>query len=129
MDTSMKVSTQNVQMLRPSGTGESQGKASLAPSGGEAVSGTRQGGGAAEAAQQAERNADKVAEAVDRINDFVQVVQRDLEFSVHDDTGRTVVRVFDSGSEELVRQFPADEILAIAERIDEVRGLLVSDQA
>ncbi|ABI56055.1 flagellar protein FlaG [Alkalilimnicola ehrlichii MLHE-1] len=129
MDASMKVSTLNVQPLRPSGGSESQGKVSLAPAGAEAVSAARMGDGAAETARQAEKAAEQVGQAVDRINDFVQVVQRDLEFSVHDDTGRTVVRVFDTNSEELVRQFPADEILALAEQLDRVRGLLVSDQA
>ncbi|ABI56056.1 flagellar protein FlaG [Alkalilimnicola ehrlichii MLHE-1] len=73
--------------------------------------------------------AEEVGEAVDRINEFVQLVQRDLEFSIDEDTGRTVVKVFDSQSEELVRQFPPEEILAIAEHLEELKGLLVREQA
>ena len=73
--------------------------------------------------------ADQIDDAVQRINEFVQVVQRDLQFSVDDSTGRTVVKVFDSQNEELIRQLPPDEILAVAEYMDEVRGMLIKDKA
>ncbi|MCG5524768.1 flagellar protein FlaG [Ectothiorhodospira haloalkaliphila] len=71
----------------------------------------------------------QVEDAVQRINEFVQVVQRDLQFTVDDSTGRTVVKVFDSQSEELIRQLPPDELLAVAEYMDEVRGMLVKEKA
>ncbi|MCG5494660.1 flagellar protein FlaG [Ectothiorhodospira variabilis] len=67
--------------------------------------------------------------AVERINEFVQVVQRDLQFTVDDSTGRTVVKVMDSQSEEIIRQLPPDEILAVAAHLEEVRGLLVKEKA
>ncbi|WP_245740900.1 flagellar protein FlaG [Ectothiorhodospira marina] len=73
--------------------------------------------------------ADQIEDAVQRINEFFQVVQRDLQFTVDDSTGRTVVKVFDSQSEELIRQLPPDELLAVAEYMDEVRGMLVKDKA
>ncbi|EHQ51649.1 flagellar protein FlaG protein [Ectothiorhodospira sp. PHS-1] len=75
------------------------------------------------------RLADQVDDAVNRINDFVQVVQRNLQFTIDDSTGKTVVKVFDSESEELIRQLPPDEILAVAAYLDEVRGLLVKEKA
>ncbi|MCG5516527.1 MULTISPECIES: flagellar protein FlaG [unclassified Ectothiorhodospira] len=67
--------------------------------------------------------------AVERINEFVQVVQRDLQFTVDDSTGRTVVKVMDSQSEEVIRQLPPEEILAVAAHMEEVRGLLVKEKA
>ncbi|MCG5536379.1 flagellar protein FlaG [Ectothiorhodospira mobilis] len=70
-----------------------------------------------------------MGDAVQRINDFVQVVQRDLQFTVDEDTGRTVVKVFDARSEELIRQLPPEEILEVAAYMDELRGLLVQDKA
>ncbi|SFM31758.1 flagellar protein FlaG [Ectothiorhodospira mobilis] len=72
---------------------------------------------------------EQVGDAVQRINDFVQVVQRDLQFTVDEDTGRTVVKVFDARSEELIRQLPPEEILEVAAYMDELRGLLVQDKA
>nr|WP_255722115.1 flagellar protein FlaG [Ectothiorhodospira lacustris] len=70
-----------------------------------------------------------VDNAVKRINEFVQVVQRDLQFTVDDSTGRTVVRVYDTESEELIRQLPPDEVLAIAAFMDELKGMLVKEKA
>ena len=67
--------------------------------------------------------------AVDQINDFVQVVKRDLEFSVDDNTGRTIITVFDADTQEIIRQIPPEKVLAVAENIREVRGLLFEGEA
>jgi flagellar protein FlaG len=44
--------------------------------------------------------------AVTRLNEFVQNVQRNLEFKVDDATGCTVVTVRDAQTDEVVRQIP-----------------------
>lgn len=79
-------------------------------------------------AKRAEQSA-SVDDAVARISDFVQVVQRDLRFSVDDATGRTVVKVIDSETDQVVRQIPADEILAIAENLEALQGVLFRGEA
>lgn len=86
---------------------------------------------AAVEAAQARRTEQSAAvdDAVARINDFVQVVQRDLRFSVDDTTGRTVVKVIDAETDQMVRQIPADEILAIAENLQELQGVLFRGEA
>ena len=56
----------------------------------------------------------QLREAVDQINNFVQVVQRDLSFSVDEGSGKTIIRVVDSESGKLVRQIPSEEVLALA---------------
>ncbi len=55
--------------------------------------------------------------AVARLNDFVQSVQRGLEFDVNDDTGRMVVRVIDQETEEVVRQIPDELALRMAQNL------------
>ena len=55
--------------------------------------------------------------AVSNINDYVQQIQRTLEFSVDDDTGTTVVKVLDSSTDEVIRQFPPEEALALARHL------------
>lgn len=64
--------------------------------------------------------------AVSRLNDFVQSVQRDLQFEVNDDTGETVVRVIDQQTDEVVRQIPDELALRLAENLqqDEPLSLL-----
>jgi flagellar protein FlaG len=74
-------------------------------------------------------DSESVSEAVTKVRDFVQVVRRDLEFSVDEETGRTVITVLDSASGEVVRQIPPEEILAVAENLAEVQGILFQGTA
>ncbi len=70
-----------------------------------------------------------VGEAVERIRSQVQNLQRDLNFSVDDSTGQVVVRVVDGDSGKVVRQIPSEDILRLAERLDEMRSLLFEAKA
>lgn len=72
---------------------------------------------------------DSVAGAVRKISDFVRTIRRDLEFSVDEVTGQTVIRVRDAKTEELIRQIPPEEILAIARQLEEVTGVLFKGKA
>src|SRR5690606_11312732 len=65
-----------------------------------------------------------VEEAVERIRAQVQTLQRNLNFSVDDSTGEVVVQVLDGDSGKVVRQIPSEDILRLAERLDEMRSLL-----
>lgn len=65
-----------------------------------------------------------VGEAVERIRTQMQTLQRNLNFSVDDSTGEVVVQVLDGDSGKVVRQIPSEEILRLAERLDEMRSLL-----
>jgi flagellar protein FlaG len=49
---------------------------------------------------------------VEQVEQYVQNLQRDLEFSVDEQTGRSIVKVFDSTTDELIRQIPTEEMLA-----------------
>jgi len=63
-----------------------------------------------------------LADAVSELNDYVQKIQRDLEFSIDHDSGRTVIKVVDSKNNEVIRQIPSEEALSLAHRLDELRG-------
>ncbi len=63
------------------------------------------------------------------LSEFVQSRQRDLSFSVDDDTGRTVVKVINTQTDEVVRQIPSEEILAIARRIEDGESGLIELEA
>jgi flagellar protein FlaG len=59
--------------------------------------------------------------AVREINDFVQTVQRDLAFNLDETSGHTVIKVIDRDSQELIRQIPTEEMLAIASHLRVIR--------
>jgi flagellar protein FlaG len=74
-----------------------------------------------EAARAAELNS-----AVSNLNDYVQSLRRELQFSVDDGSGHTVVKVMDPGTGEMIRQIPSEEVLAIARSLEQTQGLLLN---
>ena len=51
------------------------------------------------------------------INRILEEGQRNLSFSVDQETGKTVVKVVRAGTGEVVRQIPSEEAMAIAARL------------
>ena len=58
-------------------------------------------------------------EAVSQLNDFVQNVQRDLQFEVDNNLGQTVVKVVDQQTQEVIRQIPDEVALRLAEKLQQ----------
>lgn len=84
-------------------------------------------------AANAEKNspsASQVQDAVKSMNDFVGTLNSSsLKFSVDDDTGKTIVKVMDSETNEVIKQIPSEEMIAIAKAVDQLKGLLVQQKA
>ncbi len=78
---------------------------------------------------QATPSAQALNETVSRLNEAVQVVKRDLQFRVDDESGRTVITVLDSETEEVIRQIPPEQVLTLAKNIESLKGLLFTAEA
>ncbi len=86
-------------------------------------------GGSTGAAAPAETpSAAQIDAAVSRLSDFVQSVQRDLSFNVDDATGKTVVIVRDSKTDEVVRQIPSEEVIQLAQNLRALQEQLESSK-
>jgi len=57
--------------------------------------------------------------AVTKLNDYIQNVQRDLEFKTDDASGKTIVTVIDRKTSEVVRQIPDDVALTLAQNLQQ----------
>jgi flagellar protein FlaG len=62
-------------------------------------------------------DAAKLREMVDESNQTLEAKHMRLQFSVHEETGSQVVQVFDRDTDKLVRQYPPEEYLTVAEQI------------
>lgn len=71
----------------------------------------------------------ELQQATEQANQAISGLGSDLKFSVDEDTGINVVKFIDTETKEVIRQIPAQEMLVIAKRLDELRGLLIKDQA
>ena len=73
---------------------------------------------------------EEVEQAVSNLSEFVQNVRRELNFSIDDESGHTVVKVINSQTDEVIRQIPPEEVLAIARNLQESGdGLLLRTKA
>ena len=69
---------------------------------------------------------EKLDHSVRNLNDFVQSVKRNLQFSIDSDSGRTVVKVIDADTDKVIRQIPSEEVLSMARRLEEQAGEMAS---
>lgn len=60
-----------------------------------------------------------IDDAVQDINQHIQAAHRELLFSVDEDSGRTVIKVMDMNTKEVIRQIPNEEALKFARMLEE----------
>lgn len=77
----------------------------------------------------AEPSLAQVTEAVHNINKSLESLKQDLQFTVDSDSNRTVVKVVDQKTKEVIRQIPSEEALEIAKALDTVKGVLIRQKA
>jgi flagellar protein FlaG len=68
--------------------------------------------------------AQQVQEAAKAVERVVQPKANALQFSVDQSTGQTVVRIVDGGTGDVIRQIPSEEIIKIAQSIEQFQGIL-----
>ena len=85
---------------------------------------------AADVAANRQEQQQQLEEVVSNINDFVQSIQRNLQFSVSEDGSRTIITVINPETEEVIRQIPPEEVLAISAALrDQIKeGVLLNEQ-
>ena len=77
----------------------------------------------------------QVQQAVQKINTNLAAQSQGIEFSIDSSSHRIVVKVVDQSNNEVIRQIPSKEALAIADSIDEnqggqsSQGMLIKQQA
>jgi flagellar protein FlaG len=79
-----------------------------------------------EESKSAQAEQDKLKMAIKEIEEFVQSVKRNLEFSIDEPSGKVVVKVIASDSGEVIRQIPNEEVLKLANSLNDASSLLFS---
>ena len=68
--------------------------------------------------------------AVTKLNDFMQnSPQRNLSFKVDEESKEMVIVVTDATTNEVIRQMPSKEALAVARQIENMLGLILNEKA
>lgn len=62
-----------------------------------------------------------VEQALDVINRAVVIEKRSLSFSVDELSGRSIIKVVDKQTDQLIRQIPTEEVLKVAQDIKKLQ--------
>ena len=64
----------------------------------------------------------------EKLQDFVGSLNKGLEFSVHEDSGRDVIKVIDRDTKEVVRQYPSEEVLELVAKLSDAAGNFINSK-
>lgn len=106
---------------RPAGGDQSAGAESVKSSGGVQQ--------VAQTSAATAKNAGELDGAIKTANRFLDALSQNLQFSIDKDTDKTVVKLVDVNTKEVIRQIPSKEMLDLAKALDKLQGLLIKEKA
>jgi flagellar protein FlaG len=63
-----------------------------------------------------------------QLQEFMQSMNRSVQFQVDEDSGRDVIRVLDKQNGEVIKQYPSEEVLSLVSKLSQSAGLLVDQE-
>ena len=69
-----------------------------------------------------------VKKAIEKLNEFVQSQKKYVNFSVDEETHSSVIKIYKTQTGELLKQFPSEEILALAAKLRKNIGWLLDSK-
>lgn len=69
-----------------------------------------------------------VIEAIQKANKAISGGDKRFEFSIHEKTNEIVVKIFDSSTNELIREIPNEKILDMVANMCEMAGIFVDER-
>lgn len=76
----------------------------------------------------AEKNKVQPEELLSQIKGLTEEGAYSVRFENDDDANQMVVKIVDTVSDEVIRQVPAEEVLTLSSRLEELRGNIVNTQ-
>ena len=70
--------------------------------------------------KQTDANHSELRSQIEELQQFNQNIDRSLQFEVDEELGVTIVRVIDKETDELIRQFPPEELINLSRRLKEL---------
>jgi flagellar protein FlaG len=113
----------------PSSSAAGQAQKGQPVDGAQHVIGTK---GAAAAMQKPQGRAEEekksddeaLSDTVSDLNELVQNMRRELQFSLEKESGELVVKVIDTETDEVVRQIPPEEVIELRRRLSDAAGAI-----
>ena len=68
-----------------------------------------------------------VKDAVDNFEKFVNDIQVDLRYEVDEKTDDIIIKIFEKDTDKLIKQIPAEAILKLKQRINDLLGIIYDE--
>lgn len=68
---------------------------------------------------------DEIGQVTDELNKFMDKINTDLKFEIHEKTNRIIVQVVDSKDQRVIKEFPPHELLDTLAAISDYIGVLL----
>lgn len=72
-------------------------------------------------------NREVLEKGIEKINENIKIFNTKLSFSIDEPTGRTIIRISNKETNEVIREIPPLEFLKIAAKLSEVFGLIIDE--
>ncbi len=79
--------------------------------------------------QTAPQEQESLEQTLQGAQEAAEAAGANLQFTIDKDSGKTIVKVVDSQTSEVIRQIPSEELLALARSMSKTEGLLISQKA
>ncbi|MCX7172128.1 MAG: flagellar protein FlaG [Proteobacteria bacterium] len=74
-------------------------------------------------------SSEQVKQAMEKLKVAVAPMAQNLQFSMDQGSGQTVITVVDTNTKEIIRQIPSEEMLQRSRTLDKLQGLLLNHKA
>lgn len=70
----------------------------------------------------------RLEKAMDTANKAMEPFDRRLNFSIHQGTGRSLVKVINTKTDEVIREIPSSKLLDMVSKMQDLMGLIVDER-
>lgn len=70
-----------------------------------------------------------VQDAVEKVNQYAEIQKVNLQLEVEKELNTVIVKVVDKDTDEVIRQIPSEQTIALAKRLDEVMKEFLTGQS
>ncbi|MCS7228948.1 MAG: flagellar protein FlaG [Candidatus Kryptonium sp.] len=71
---------------------------------------------------------EEVEKIIKELNQFIQIFNTKITFEIDKEARKTVLKIVDVETNEIIRQIPPKELLIISKRISELLGLIINEK-
>lgn len=73
-------------------------------------------------------NKSELKTVIEAANEGVQVFNKSIEFTIHEETNKIMVKIIDNETDEVIKEIPAEKILDMMAKFCEMVGILVDEK-